>query len=376
MSTSVAEQSETSLALTQPPKTGILYPVTPAIIESKKDEFLALRINGVNDEKGITEVNAALKVASGWRIATEKAREDAKQEYLVAGRKVDADARVIQKLIEPVESHLVSEKKRVADELAKAEQAKLDVVFNQRQQRLCDAGDSTFAPRAGKVAVLKYRDEEFDALVESVAADTKRKQAEDAERQRVAEENRIAAEKLEADRAEFRRQQEEAAAETARLKKIQEDADNERRAELLRLRQEQDARDAAAQAELDRQRRDQEAREENLRAAERLQQQAETERQQKIRDEQLAAEAAERARVETEERLSREAQEKEARRVADEAAAKRAAELRPAKDKLAQFAMTLLHLDYPTVSPEVDVKIVAVINAAAEGVRLIVKELA
>lgn len=87
-------------------------------------KYKELRINGINDIAGYKAVFQALQDVKQDRIKIEKMRKALKQDALDYGRAVDAKAKEIQALIEPVEEHLKSEREKIDNEKARIEQEK------------------------------------------------------------------------------------------------------------------------------------------------------------------------------------------------------------------------------------------------------------
>lgn len=238
MVTATAEATE--LATRLPSKNAVLYSVTAETIAARKAELLALKINGVDDAKGLAEVKAKLKEVVGWRTGVEKTRTELKADVLEAGRRIDAEAKAIQALIAPIENHLATEKKRVDDELARIEQEKLDAVYEARAKRLAAVG----AQSVGRDYLMSLGEAAFDVYVENERArieGLKQQEAElrrqEEERKRLAaeeaERNRLEKERLDAERAELDRQrkadEQRRAAEQQALLKQQEEIAEARR---------------------------------------------------------------------------------------------------------------------------------------------------
>jgi hypothetical protein len=298
MSTQLIDQPQT--------KAGILQAVTEQTINAKRAEYLALKVNGIADETGLANVKAALKEVVKWRTSTDKWHDDAKAEYLEAGRRIDAESKRIKAFIAPIEGHLVAQRKLVEDELARIEAEKQEVIYRLRIKRLAEADDRNAWDRG---VLLSLSEAAFEVAVENATEATRqrkeaeaKREAEEAERKRQhaaeAERQRVEAEKLKAERAEF-----------ARLKKIE---DDKQVAERERIRQEQ----LAFQAERDKFDAEKRQRDEALLAA------------------QVEADRIERDRLAVEQAKIRE-QEEALERAAREA---RAEQLKPLKEKIQAFA--------------------------------------
>jgi len=73
---------------------------------ARKEEFMPLTITGINDTTGYDAVHKARIVMKNKRVEVEKMRKDIKRYYLDKGNEVDAKAREINSLLDPVESYL------------------------------------------------------------------------------------------------------------------------------------------------------------------------------------------------------------------------------------------------------------------------------
>lgn len=302
------------------------YSPADAAIAQMSEEFMPLFINGVKDREGYKAVHAARMVVKGSRVAVEKKRKELKADALEFGRAVDAEAKRIFALLEPIESHLAAEEdayKAERERIKREEEERRQAVIRERLEKLHAVGAQLLS-----ADVEQMDDEAFElALATATEAheERKRKEAEEAaERAR-----------LEAEEAEKRRQEEE----------------------RLRVEREKLEADRAAQREA----------EEKL-AAERRKVEEERARLEaearKRREEAEAKAAAERAAQEARERAEREAKEK-AEREAEEA--KRRAALLPEAEKIRAFAALIEGLEVPEV--ECASALREVVRQAADKVR-------
>lgn len=308
-----------------------------AAIAKLREQYMPLKINGLEDKEGFAKVHEARMIVKNTRVSVEKKRVELKSDALAYGRAVDAEAKRLTELLSPLESHLESEEHAIVQErerIKKEAERKRQAIIQNRVDQFMACG---VVPNITDVAALT--DGQF---AESLAAAQKLKE----EREAAAEAQRKADEEA----AEKRRQ--EAAALT------------EERAALAKIRAEQEAEAARLAAE----RRKIEEAEAAKRRAEEL--------------EQAKKDAAERARVETEQRLAREAAEAKAAedaRIAREKAEAEAAEAarikaeqeRPQRQKLAAIADAVEAIDVPVGPGSGDVK--AVLLKAAADIRTISK---
>jgi hypothetical protein len=90
--------------------------VVPAVNELAK-EFMPLKIQSLDDKDGYNEVYKALRFIVSKRTAVEEKRKELKADSLAYGRAVDARAKEITSMLEPIESHLKNEKLRIDTEI-------------------------------------------------------------------------------------------------------------------------------------------------------------------------------------------------------------------------------------------------------------------
>lgn len=272
-----------------------------AAIAQLAEQYMPLRIDGISDKQGFKAVHDARMVVKNTRIAVEKKRKELKEDALRYGQAVDAEARRLTALLEPIESHLQLEEDAVVNERERIKRAAEEAKRAALQKRL----DALLAVGVvgNPLAVADMTEERFTAsLAEATTAFHERQKAE-------------------AEAAAKRRQEEEAlAAERSRLAEIKRQQD----AEATRL--------AAERKKIE----DQEAahkRALELEAAKR--------------------EAAEKARLETEQRIARE-----------QAAAKAAEEAKAAKEKAAADAAEAARIKAEQERPQRE-RLLAVADAVA-----------
>ena len=224
--------------------TAVLIPVTDSNISGLSDKYLGLKINGISDTKGLAACKDAKKKCVEVRNLIESSRVELKKPHLEMGRKIDAEAKRLQELLEPTESYLTHQIETVEKSLKKIEQERLDRLYLKRKNEL-DAINLTL-PEA---SVRAMTDEEFANLIERSLAEFEEKM----ELSRLhAEEQR----KLEAERAKQQAEADRLAAERAEMQRKQ----DEQNAEIARQREElaaqqrefQRQKEAAAKAEQDR----------------------------------------------------------------------------------------------------------------------------
>lgn len=80
------------------------------------EQYMPLAIRDVNDAAGFKQVHEARMVVKSHRVEVEKTRKALKADALEYGRKVDAEAKRLTGLLEPIEAHLEVEEMRINEE--------------------------------------------------------------------------------------------------------------------------------------------------------------------------------------------------------------------------------------------------------------------
>lgn len=225
-------------------------------------------------EDGIGKVEEAHKAVKRLRVDLDKKRKELNEGALHYQRTVNATAKTLTERISAVESRLEAQRENYESEKLKEKQAKeaaKAAVLNERVSRLSSAGVAVtdlaalssmagdefeffFAKESRVAAEAKAEAEQIEALRQEEMrrqAEELRIRAEEIERQRLADEAVLRAEResIEADRAEMRRQQEEIAKHQAELRaKAEAEAAEKRR---LEREAEHSRKEAAAAPELE-----------------------------------------------------------------------------------------------------------------------------
>lgn len=308
-----------------------------AAIAKLAEQYLPLKINGLEDRDGFKAVHEARMIVKNTRVSVEKKRVELKADALAYGRAVDTEAKRLTELLEPIESHLSAEEDAVVQErerIRRAAEERRRAMIQDRVDKLAACG---VVADVGKVAELTPEQWEV-AYADALKIKAEREAAAEAQRKADAE----AAEKL-------RQEQAAMAAERAELAKVkaQQDAEAARiAAERRKLEEEQAAKRREAELE------------------------------------QARKEAAERARIETEQRLAREAAEAkaaEAARIAREKAEAEAAEVarikaeqeRPQREKILAVASQVASIEVPDGAGSAEVKVI--LAKAADDIQAIAK---
>ena len=236
-------------------------------------DYSCLTINGVEDKDGFRTVSAARKVIKNYRVSIEKRRKELTADALHFQRAINAEAKRITELLEPIEVKLLAQETWFEEEQARIkkeeeEKKRAKTVARSKSLEECgyrfDFAQISFIrdydnSRIAMQVVEFSQDTEFDSLLldakktheiyikqkleeekrieqekQRIAAEQKA-ESDRIEAERKAESERIAVEqKIESDRLE--KEKAELAAERERLKKIEED----QALEAKRIQDEQD----------------------------------------------------------------------------------------------------------------------------------------
>lgn len=217
------------------------FNIADKAIAEWKEQYMGLVVTNVDDKENIEKATAAYKLVKDSRINVEKKRKELKASALTFGRAVDAEAKRITELIEPIEAHLEAQKNFIEAEKEKARAAKEEAQkarMTERTNRLLALGmvnnGETFELIEGEEKItlshldVKMLDEDLfniqhlkaEILREKHILRIKEEQeTARAEKERV---EKIAAEqKAEADRLEKIRKEQEAQAENLKKQKAE-----------------------------------------------------------------------------------------------------------------------------------------------------------
>ena len=297
------------------------YNVTDAAL-AKMEGYLSLTVKGLDDKDGLKAVHNARMIVKGVRVDVEKRRKELKADALEWGRKVDSEAKRIFAKIEPIETHLTTEEEKITKE-----QERIKAEAERQRQETAQSRCNAMA-RLGMSfpfqQALTISDAEFDTILTEAQA------FHDAERARIAEEQRAAAEKEEAERKAREEEAAKLAAERAEIERIRAEEDTKRKVEEAKLQAEREKLEAERR-KIDEAKREQER-------------QAELEKARK--------EAAEKAAQEAKERAEREAKEKAEAEERAKAEAARQEALKPDKEKLIAFAGAIPIIQFPKLNTD------------------------
>jgi len=185
----------------------------------------------VTSTAGMKDAKDARKVLKDLRIQVDKAREEEKAESLAYGRKVDAEAKRITSIIEPIEKSIlmlikVEEDRKEAEKQAKieAERERLRLLAEQKLAEEKRIQEEALAEqrRLAEIEAKKQAEEAAKLKAERDALEAEKRKLEEERLQIQREQERIEAEK----NAEIERKlkaEREAQEEAARLKKAEQD---------------------------------------------------------------------------------------------------------------------------------------------------------
>ncbi len=228
------------------------YPTTKTKLEALVAEYKDLKIDGLEDKFGAAQVSNARKHAKAIRCDIDAYRKAENADALKFQRAVNAKAKELTRIIQPVEDAMELEEARIQKIKYEAEAAEIVRLAKRNQERM-DA--LTEVGAAFPFAVVSELDKEaFDALLEEATelhADKMRRAKEEEERAIEVENNRLAA--LEKERKALnaaRIERERLLAESQRIADAERKQLEADRAALTAERQEiQDAKDKIAREE-------------------------------------------------------------------------------------------------------------------------------
>jgi hypothetical protein len=233
------------------------YDVAEATIAEWAEKFLPLQISDIHDNEALAVVHDARMMVKNTRVEVEHKRKELKADALEYGRTVDAEAKRITSLIEPIEAHLIAEEERVLVERERLRDEKIE----KERQAIQDRIDKFAA--VGLMAlwnsVADLTEAEFDESlarategwrIEMARQEAQRQEiaAAEAERKKAAEKEaaklKAEAAALAAERRKFSAEKAEQQAEADRLAQERRVLENEReeakRAESLKAKKVQE----------------------------------------------------------------------------------------------------------------------------------------
>lgn len=311
----------------------VKYSIADAEIAKLASQYMPLAIADAKDKQGYEIVHAARMDVKQKRVMVEKTRIELKADALRYGKAVDAEAKRLTALLEPIEGHLTKQEEVYTAEIERQKAEKARAAAAKLQERISDL--QAFGAQINLEVLRAMSDSDF-AVALKTAADAWEKA--EAERKRLAEETA--------------KREAEMMAERERAAKAMEEA--------RRIAQEAMAAQVAAEK------------------ATRDAQEAERAAAAKVQAEKDKAAAVERARIEEAERIKAEAEAK-AQRAAEIAALKaendrRDEELRPVMERIAALASAIETLAVALPFDPASTKAKDIVIAAASRLRALAEE--
>lgn len=309
-----------------------------------------IKVTSIEDKEQIALAKEGRKLLKEKRVEIEKNRKAMKETALRKGQAIDAVARFLTSLIKPIEDYLYEQEKYAEIQEAK----RLDELEATRKEKL--------AKYVSDVELFKVRemeDEAFDKLLES----QKRAWEIEQEEIRKAEEDRIAREKAEQEKAE-RLNKLQFLTNNIQMWNLDIEVDTNTYLELdsktfeAKYKELSDKVTSAVQ--------EVKAEKEKL-EAERKKLEAEREKERKAHEAKLEQERQKRLQLEAEQKAKEEAERK---RIEEEEKAKKAAQSAPDKQKLKVLASNLLDIEYPELQTEEAKKVLAGVKELMQKVNV------
>lgn len=187
----------------------VKYEQDEAALVALAEQSRGLRVDGVNDKAGLERVREARLKLRGCRTEIERQREALKRSSLEFGRKVDEEARRLTALVEPTERVLKAEEERIAKEVARLRQEKI-----QERASLLDQ----YGVRMSDDVLADMGVDDFQRCLEGARASWEKAEADRLEREQIArEEAERAAQEEAARRHALAQEEQRLAAERKRL---------------------------------------------------------------------------------------------------------------------------------------------------------------
>lgn len=231
----------------------VKYSIADAEIAKLSEKYMALSIADTKDKQGFEIVRSARMDIKSKRVQVEKTRVELKADALRYGKAVDAEAKRLTSLLEPIESHLAQQEKIYTDEQDRIKREKEIAAAARLQERIDDL--QAFGATINLDALRAMSDADYATTLRSAeaawqAAEEKRKaEAEEAAKREAtmkAERERLAQEQAAAEKAKR-----EAMAAQAAAEKAIRDAQETERAAAAKVRAEQEKAAAIEKAKAD-----------------------------------------------------------------------------------------------------------------------------
>lgn len=230
----------------------IEFDVTDAVINKLKDEYLGLKVDGIDDSDGLKTVHQARMVVKNLRVKVQKREKELKAEALAWNKKVGAEAKVIYSKLEPIETHLQEQENTVKDELERIDREKKEAeekAMKLRMDRLVAIGVSI-----PYTDVVTMPEDEFEAFIAKEEDNYRIAQEKAKEEARILEEKMLAIKEAEEEAVrkeqelEMRQKkiEEELAARERKLKEEEDRIQKEKDEKIAREMAQKEAEEKAA----------------------------------------------------------------------------------------------------------------------------------
>lgn len=120
------------------------FNVTDAAIAQLSEQYMPLVINGIDDKAGQKVVKEARSVVKRYRIDVDKRRKELNADALEFQRRINGEAKRITAQLEPIETHLANEEKKVDDELERIKREKEIAETTRYKSRVAKLNDLQF----------------------------------------------------------------------------------------------------------------------------------------------------------------------------------------------------------------------------------------
>ncbi len=168
------------------------YDITEAAISEMANRFLPLKVESHEDQDNYKSCKEAYKFVRSKHLEIEARRKELKQDSLTFGRVVDAKAKNIFDMLEPIENHL-KEQVKIVDDYKVRQREEVARIAAERMKARTDKLTTLSIMFTPEIAALN--DEQFDRFFAERKADYDKQKAEQAAKDAELEELR----KLKAD---------------------------------------------------------------------------------------------------------------------------------------------------------------------------------
>lgn len=140
------------------------FNVTDAAIAELSEEYMPLVINGIDDKSGQKAVKEARLIIKRYRIDIDKRRKELNSDALEFQRRINGEAKRITALLEPIETHLAAEEKKVDDEWERIKREKELLAEKHYQSRCAELTELKFLFNGSKF-YARYADVDLEIYI-------------------------------------------------------------------------------------------------------------------------------------------------------------------------------------------------------------------